>query len=381
MVSNKTNSNNIYNYQHTPNLVVDKSLKLQNGTIINKPIIAYQTYGKLNSAKSNAILICHALTGDQYAAGIHPITLKKGWWNDMIGKGKVFDTNSYYIICTNVLGGCMGTTGPKSKNPKTGEYFGNNFPEVSIKDMVALQKKLIDYLNIKKLLCVVGGSMGGMQVLEWATTYPDYVKLAIPIATSYRHTAQNIAFHEVGRQAIKNDPNWSGGDYIKNAKTPEKGLAAARMVAHITYMSEKSLSNKFGRNKKNLNPLSEIFEGSFEVENYLQYQGSSFVSRFDANSYLHLTRCMDQFDLSEKYEGKLEKVFKNNTCKWLIISFNSDWLFPTSESKQLVSALNANACNVSFVEIESDRGHDSFLLHIPRLYNIIRGFLIGAKLK
>ena len=299
----------------------------------------------------------------------------------MIGKGKVFDTNSYFVICTNVLGGCMGTTGPKSVDPLVQEYYGNNFPEISIQDMVNLQKKLIDYLEIKKLLCVAGGSMGGMQVLEWATKYPERVKLAIPIATSYRHTAQNIAFHEVGRQAIKNDPNWLDGNYIKKNVSPEKGLSAARMVAHITYMSEKSLSNKFGRNKKNSNPLAKIFEGNFEVENYLQYQGSSFVSRFDANSYLHLTRSMDRFDLSENFQGELEKVFKNNTCKWLIISFNSDWLFPTSESKQLVNALNANACNVSFVEIESDRGHDSFLLQVPRLYSILRGFLIGAKFK
>ena len=381
MVTNKTNSNNIYNFEHTPNLVFDTSLKLENGSVLNKPTIAYQTYGELNHNKSNAILICHALTGDQYAAGTHPITLKLGWWNDMIGKDKVFDTNSYFIICTNVLGGCMGSTGPKSINPDNNNYFGNDFPEIAIQDMVNLQKKLIDHLGIEKLLCVVGGSMGGMQVLEWATKYSERVKLAIPIATSYRHTAQNIAFHEVGRQAIKNDTNWLNGDYIKNNTSPEKGLAAARMVAHITYMSEKSLSKKFGRNKKNVNPLSKIFEGSFEVENYLQYQGSSFVSRFDANSYLHLTRSMDRFDLSEKFNGNLEKVFKSNPCKWLIISFNSDWLFPTSESKRLVNALNANACNVSFVEIESDRGHDSFLLQIPRLYNILRGFLIGAKFK
>ena len=215
MVSNKTNFKSIYNFEHIPNLILDKSLKLQSGTVIKKPTIAYQTYGKLNKNKSNAILICHALTGDQYAAGTHPITLKKGWWNDMIGKGKVFDTNLYYVICTNVLGGCMGTTGPKSINPENNEYFQNKFPEISIQDMVALQKKLIDYLNIQKLLCVVGGSMGGMQVLEWATKYSDKVQLAIPIATSYRHTAQNIAFHEVGRQAIKNDPNWTNGNLYK----------------------------------------------------------------------------------------------------------------------------------------------------------------------
>ncbi len=379
MTSNKIQSKNIYNFKHTPNFILNKKFKLENGKFLNSLNIAYKTYGKLNKKKSNAILVCHALTGDQYASGTNPITNKKGWWNDLIGKRKVFDTNSYYIISCNVLGGCMGTTGPKSINSEINSFYGLDFPEISIKDMVNLQKELIDYLGIEKLFCVVGGSMGGMQVLEWGTTFPERVNLAIPIATSYRHTAQNIALHEVGRQAIQNDLNWNSGNYIKNDVSPEKGLAAARMIAHITYMSEKSLSIKFGRNKKN-NPLSQIFEGSFEVENYLQYQGSSFVKRFDANSYLYLTRSMDRFDLSEKYNGNLNGAFRNNKCKWLIISFTSDWLFPTSESRQLVSALNANACNVSFVEIESDRGHDSFLLSIPRLYNILKGFLIGAKL-
>ena len=381
MTTNKSYYKNIYNYEHTPNLVLNKSFKLQNGKMLQKANIAYQTYGKLNKEKSNAILICHALTGDQYASGINPITKKKGWWHDMIGKGKVFDTNSYYIICSNVLGGCMGTSGPKSINPLSKTFYGINFPEISIKDMVKLQYELIKFLGIKKLFCVVGGSMGGMQVLEWGINYPEKVKLAIPIATSFRHTAQNIALHEVGRQAIKNDFNWIEGNYINKKVVPEKGLSAARMVAHITYMSEKSLSTKFGRNKRGFNNISKIFAGNFEVESYLQYQGSSFVNRFDANSYLYLTKSMDRFDLSEKYNGKLESVFKNNTCKWLIISFTSDWLFPTSESRHIVSALNSNACKVSFVEIESDRGHDSFLLKVPRLYKILRGFLIGGKLQ
>ncbi len=379
MASNKSNSNNIYNFKHTPNLTINTNLKLESGKFIKNPSIAYKAYGKLNKNKSNAILICHALTGDQYAADQNPVTKKKGWWYDLIGKGKVFDTNLYYVICSNVLGGCMGTSGPKSINPKSKKPYGIKFPDISIKDMVCLQKKLIDYLGIERLFCVVGGSMGGMQVLEWGINYPEKVKLAIPIATSYRHTAQNIALHEVGRQAIKNDISWMNGNYIKKNKTPEKGLSAARMVAHISYMSEKSLTSKFGRSKKNYTPLPQIFDGNFEVENYLQYQGSSFVKRFDANSYLYLTKSMDRFDLSEKYNGKLENAFIKNSCKWLIISFTSDWLFPTSESKQLVSALNANACNVSFVEIASDRGHDSFLLKVPRLYNILKGFLIGAK--
>ena len=380
MATNKSNYKNIYNFEHTPNFVLNKSFKLQNGKVLKKANIAYQTYGKLNKEKSNAILICHALTGDQYAAGTNPVTKRKGWWNDMIGKGKVFDTNSFYIICSNVLGGCMGTLGPKSVNQENKSVYGINFPEISIKDMVKLQSELINYLGIAKLFCVVGGSMGGMQVLEWGISYPEKVKLAIPIATSFRHTAQNIALHEVGRQAIKNDLNWLNGSYINKKVVPEKGLSAARMVAHITYMSEKALSTKFGRNKKDFNDISKIFEGNFEVESYLQYQGSSFVNRFDANSYLYLTKSMDKFDLSEEYNGKLEKAFNKNSCKWLIISFTSDWLFPTSESRQIVSALNANACKVSFVEIDSDRGHDSFLLKVPRLYNILKGFLIGGNL-
>ena len=248
----KTNGNNIYQFKHTPCFTVNKSFKLQNGKSILKPIVAYQTYGKLNKEKSNAILICHALTGDQYVAGINPVTKKKGWWHDMIGKGKVFDTRLYYIICCNVLGGCMGTTGPKSIDPKTNKVYGLTFPNISIKDMVFLQKELVSHLGIDKLFCVVGGSMGGMQALEWGVSFPEKVSLVIPVATSYRHTAQNIALHEVGRQAIKNDLNWQKGEYIKASNSPEKGLAAARMVAHITYMSEKSLSNKFGRNKKSL---------------------------------------------------------------------------------------------------------------------------------
>ena len=377
MVSSK-NINNIYNFTHHPTLKLSKSLKLENGDLLINPQIAYQIYGKLNKKKSNAILVCHALTGDQYASGVNPVTGKKGWWSNLIGKNKVFDTNKYFIICSNVLGGCMGTTGPKSINPNNNKYYGVSFPEITIKDMVNLQKELIDYLNIDKLLCVVGGSMGGMQVLEWGINFPDRVKLLIPIATSHKHTAQNIAFHEVGRQAIRTDPRWNSGNYNDFNTFPSKGLASARMIAHITYMSEKSFSLKFGRVKKE-NSLSKIFEGNYEVENYLQYQGISFVRRFDANSYMYLTRAMDSFDLSEKYNGKLEHAFKYNISKWLLISFSSDWLFPTSESKEIVSALTTNACNVSFVEIESDRGHDSFLLKVPRLYKILQGFLKGAE--
>ena len=378
MVSYKNNMNSIYNFTHTPNIKIPTRFKLENGKEVDNPQIAYKTYGKLNKDKSNAILVCHALTGDQYAAGINPITGKKGWWSNLIGKRKVLDTNKYFVICSNVLGGCMGTTGPKSSNPKTNSTYCLNFPEISIKDMVNLQVNLINHLNIDKLFCVIGGSMGGMQVLEWGANYSKRVKLLIPIATSFRHTAQNIALHEAGRQAIKADPLWNNGMYKDNRMLPKKGLAAARMIAHITYMSESSLSFKFGRNKKD-ESLAEIFEESFEVENYLQYQGVNFVKRFDPNSYIYLTRTMDRFDLSEKFSGKLERAFKKNISKWLLISFSSDWLFPTSESKLLVNALASNACNVSFVEIDSDRGHDSFLLKIPRLYNILKGFLTGAE--
>ncbi len=375
MVSNKKN---IYSFSHTPKIKLNTKFKLENGKNIINPEIAYRTYGKLNKNKSNGILVCHALTGDQYAAGINPITGKKGWWSNIIGKGKVLDTNKYFIICSNVLGGCMGTTGPKSLNPKSKKPYELKFPEISIGDMVKLQVKLIDFLKIDKLFCVIGGSMGGMQVLEWGANYSKRARLLIPIATSFRHTAQNIALHEAGRQAIRADPYWNNGKYIEKSKLPKKGLSTARMIAHITYMSEKSLSFKFGRNKKD-NTLSKLLEGGFEVEKYLQYQGTNFVKRFDPNSYIYLTRTMDRYDLSEKFNGKLELAFKNNPSKWLLISFTSDWLFPTSESKLLVNALASNACNVSFVEIDSDRGHDSFLLKIPRLYSILSGFLAGAR--
>ena len=380
MVSDKRNINNIYNFSHTPKISLDSIFNLENGKKIINPEIAYKTYGKLNSKKTNAILICHALTGDQYAAGINPITGKKGWWSNLIGKGKVLDTNKYFIICSNVLGGCMGTTGPKSLNPKTKNAYRLNFPDISIGDMVNLQVELIDYLQIERLFCVIGGSMGGMQVLEWGAKHSNRVRTLIPIATSFRHTAQNIALHEAGRQAVKADPLWDNGRYKENNKLPKKGLAAARMIAHITYMSEKSLSFKFGRNKRSKN-LSKIFEGAFEVENYLQYQGKNFVKRFDPNSYIYLTRTMDKFDLSERFNGRLEYAFKKNNSRWLLISFSSDWLFPTSESRLLVEALASNACNVSFVEIDTDRGHDSFLLKIPRLYTILNGFLTGAKVQ
>ncbi len=369
---------NLDEFNHKPLLKINKPFKFTNGHSIPEVTVSYKTFGSLNKKKTNAILICHALTGDQYAAGKHPFTNKKGWWDNMIGPNLVLDTNKYFLICSNVLGGCMGTSGPRSINPNTKKAYGMNFPDVTIKDMVSLQKELVDFLEIEKLFCVIGGSMGGMQVLEWGASYPERVLSLAPIATSFRHTAQNIAFHEVARQAIKTDPNWKEGNYIYNKTEPKHGLSAARMIAHITYMTENSFSSKFGRNRKDKS-LTNIFDGSFEVEDYLQYQGSIFVKRFDANSYLYLTRSMDQFDLSEKYNKRLVKAFKNSSSRWLLVSFSSDWLFPTSESRLIVNALSANAVSVSFVEIESNRGHDSFLLNVPRFHSVLKGFLEGVE--
>lgn len=365
------------NITHNPIITIETPFELKTGFKLNQIKIAYQTYGSLNKNKSNAILLCHALTGDQYVSGVHPISKKPGWWNDLIGPNKVFDTNRYFLICANVLGGCMGTTGPLENNPETGNPYGVSFPEISITDMVDAQKLLVDYLGIEQLFCVIGGSMGGMQVLDWAARYPSKVFSAAPIATSYRHTAQNIAFHEVGRQAIRNDPEWHQGEYISHNTNPILGLGAARMVAHITYMSEGAFSAKFGRERRD-SALSNMFKSSFEVESYLQHQGSNFVDRFDANSYLYITRAMDTFDLSESYKYGLVEAFKNTPCRWLVVSFTSDWLFPTSESKDIVKALNANAADVSFVEISSESGHDSFLLNVPRFHSILKGFLDGA---
>ena len=377
MNKNYTINKMLNDISHNPIVTINSSFKLKTGFKLEQIKIAYQTYGSLNKNKSNAILLCHALTGDQYASGIHPINKKPGWWNELIGPNKVFDTNRYFMICTNVLGGCMGTTGPLDLNPETGNPYGISFPEISISDMVDVQKILVDKLGIEQLFCVIGGSMGGMQVLDWAARYPNKVFSAAPIATSYRHTAQNIAFHEVGRQAIRNDPDWNKGEYIIHNTRPLLGLGAARMVAHITYMSEGAFAAKFGRERRD-SALSNMFKSSFEVESYLQHQGSSFVDRFDANSYLYITRAMDTFDLSESYINGLTEAFHNTPCRWLVVSFTSDWLFPTSESKKIIRALNANAADVSFVEISSESGHDSFLLNVPRFHSVLKGFLDGA---
>ncbi|MDI9349219.1 MAG: homoserine O-acetyltransferase [Candidatus Symbiobacter sp.] len=340
--------------------------------------VAYRTYGHLNAARNNAILVCHALTGDQYVAETHPLTGKPGWWESLIGPGRMLDTNRYFVICSNVLGSCMGTSGPGSLNPQTGQVYGLDFPVITIGDMVRAQKKLIDALGIAQLFAVIGGSMGGMQVLEWAASYPDSVFAAVPIATASRHSAQNIAFHEVGRQAIMADPDWRGGKYQEQGVIPRRGLAVARMAAHVTYMSEGALHEKFGRALQQGDRPSYHFAADFQVESYLHHQGSSFVERFDANSYLYLTRAMDYFDLAAAHGGNLAAAFSGSKTRFCVVSFTSDWLFPTPESRALVKALNAVAGNVSFVEIDSDRGHDSFLLDLPEFDKILQGFIEGC---
>jgi homoserine O-acetyltransferase len=360
-------------------LAQDKALKLTNGSEIKNFPIAYQTYGKLNKEKSNAILICHALTGDQYVASNHPITGKEGWWNFMIGTGKSIDTDKFFVICSNVIGGCMGSFGPKNINEETNKPYGSKFPLVTIHDMVRAQNLLIEHFGIKKLHAVIGGSTGGMQALSWSVLYPHKVKLIIPMATSYRHSPQNIAFHEVGRQAIMADINWCEGNYIAEKKYPANGLSVARMTAHITYLSEKALQKKFGRDLKNAGNFSFSFDSEFQVENYLHHQGSRFVERFDPNSYLYITRAVDYFDLESDFGGNLSGAFvefsKNKNGKFCLIAFSDDWLFPASEAKKLTQSLIACGINASFVVINSEAGHDSFLLESQTLKETINGFI------
>lgn len=356
----------------------DAPLQLDCGSSISEFNMAYCTYGELNADRSNAILICHALTGDQFAASRQPITGKNGWWEQMIGPGKVLDTNLYFVICTNVLGGCMGTTGPKDIDPKTGKPYGLDFPIITIGDMVRAQALLQDYLEIESWFSVVGGSMGGMQALQWASAYPERCFTAIPIACAARHSAQNIAFHEVGRQAVMADPNWQGGAYYASDKQPTAGLAVARMAAHVTYLSEAALHRKFGRNLQDRDSLTYGFDADFQVESYLRYQGINFVDRFDANSYLYITRAMDYFDLAEDHGGSLAAAFEGTKTRFCVVSFTSDWLFPTSENRNIVHALIAAAANVSFVEVDTDKGHDAFLLDTPQMFKTIQGFLASS---
>jgi len=356
----------------------EQPLKLDSGEGLQALTIAWKTFGTLNADKSNAVLLCHALTGDQYAAGVHPVTGKPGWWPFMVGPGLPIDTNRFFVICANVIGGCMGSSGPHEINPATGQPYGLSFPVITIRDMVRAQAMLIDHLGIETLFCVAGGSMGGMQVLQWAASYPERVFAALPLATAARHSAQNIAFHEVGRQAIMADPEWNGGDYITKGTNPRKGLAVARMAAHITYLSEAALHRKFGRNLQDRAALSYRFDADFQVESYLRYQGSAFVDRFDANAYLYITRAMDYFDLAADYGGVLANAFRDTKTRFCVASFTSDWLFPTAEAKKVVHALNAAGANVSFVEFTTDAGHDSFLLDVPEMFQTLRGFIEAA---
>jgi homoserine O-acetyltransferase len=354
-------------------------LALDCGQTLESFSLAYRTYGTLNASRSNAILVCHALTGDQYVAENQPLTGKPGWWPNMVGPGLPIDTNRFYVICSNVLGGCMGSTGPRSPRPD-GRIWGTDFPPITMRDMVRAQNMLIDHLGIDRLFAVIGGSMGGMQALQWAASFPEKVFAAVPIATAAYHSAQNIAFNEVSRQAIFADPDFANGRYWAEGKIPARGLAVARMMAHITYLSEEALTRKFGRKTRaagDTQPAS-FFGEVFEVESYLRHQGSSFVRRFDANSYLTVTRAMDWFDLAAEHDGNLSAAFAGTKTRFCLVSFTSDWLFPTPQSRSIARALNRAAANVSFVEIETDRGHDAFLLDEPDFARTLGGFLSGC---
>ncbi len=359
-------------------------LALECGRTLDAFDIAYRTYGALNASASNAILLCHALTGDQYAAETQPLTGKPGWWDSLVGPGLTIDTDRYYVICSNVLGGCMGSTGPRDRGPD-GRVWGTDFPPITIGDMVRAQQMLVRRLGIARLFAVVGGSMGGMQVLQWAASFPEMVFAAVPIATAAYHSAQNIAFNEVSRQAIAADPDFMGGRYWAEGRTPARGLAVARMMAHITYLSEEALGRKFGRKTRRdaasvpaEGEAASFFGDVFEVESYLRHQGSSFVRRFDANSYLTVTRAMDWFDLAAEHDGDLSAAFAGTKTRFCLVSFTSDWLFPTARSRAVARALNRAAANVSFVEIETDRGHDAFLLDEPDFHRTLAGFLSGC---
>jgi homoserine O-acetyltransferase len=355
----------------------DTALRLDSGALLDPWQIAYETYGTLNAERSNAVLICHALTGDQYVASSNPITSKPGWWSMLVGPGRPVDTNLYYVICANVLGGCLGTTGPASTNPATGQRWGLDLPLVTIKDMVHAQAVLLDHLGIETLFAVIGGSMGGMQVLQWASSYPERVFAALPIATAARHSSQNIAFHEVGRQAVMADPNWCGGRYFEKGVRPSKGLAVARMAAHITYLSDPALHRKFGRNLQDRDAVTFGFDADFQIESYLRHQGMTFVDRFDPNAYLYLTRAMDYFDLGADFGGTLaapscipRPVLRHVLHLRLAVSH-------IREQGDRARA-QCGAANVSFVEVESDRGHDAFLLDEPEMFRTVVGFLTGA---
>ncbi len=352
---------------------------LESGSKLGPITLAYETCGTLNQDKSNVIMVLHALSGDSHMAGYYSEEdTKPGWWEIMVGPGKGIDTNRYFVICSNIIGSCMGSTGPASINPKTGRQFGNDFPVITIGDMVRAQKRLLDHLGIKKILAVVGGSIGGMQVLEWCVRYPEMVVSAIPLATTTRHSALAIAFNEVARQAIMADPNWNMGNYY-SGKKPDLGLAVARMIGHITYLSDESMRHKFGRRLQEKSDFSFDFGADFQVESYLRYQGARFVERFDANSFLYITKAADYFDLKKQNDSNsLVKAFSGVLAKFLIVSFTSDWLYPTYQSKEIVMAMKKNGLDVSFCEIDAQWGHDAFLLSSERLSNLIKGFLEGV---
>ena len=349
-------------------------LKLDSGALLAPVEIAYETSGTLAADRGNALLVCHALTMDQHVAGPNPRTGKPGWWTRVVGPGRPIDTDRFFVVCANVLGSCMGTSGPASTDPATGRPYAMDFPVITIRDMVRAQALLLDHLGVARLAAVVGGSMGGMQALSWAATYPDRVPAAVVIASTARHTAQNIAFHEVGRQAVMADPNWRGGDYY-DGDPPAAGLAVARMAAHITYLSEAGLTEKFGRRLQARERKSFGFDADFQVESYLRHQGLAFTDRFDANSYLYITRAMDYFDLAEEHGGLLAQAFRGTGTRFCLVSFDTDWLYPTAESRSIVQALNAAGAPASFVELSSPYGHDAFLLDSPDLERVIAGFL------
>ena len=364
-----------YKIKNIKQITVTKPLKLDCGQTIKDFPIAYETYGKLNEKKNNAILVFHALTGDQFVTSNNPVTNKEGWWSNAVGPGKAMDTNKYFIVCANVLGGCMGSFGPKDINKENGEPYGLKFPVITIRDMVKAQESLLEHFKIKKLLSVLGGSMGGMQLLQFCALYPDKTFSAVPIASTSSHNAQQIALNELARQAIMADPLWNKGNYYKEEKIPKNGLAVARMVGHITYMSDKGLQERFGRKLQEKKDYKFTFDADFQIESYLRHQGNMFVERFDANSYLYISRAMDYFDLSKQFKNGLVEAFQNHKTRFLIISFSSDWLYPTKNSKDIVIALNASGANVAFAEIKTDKGHDSFLVDEPEFLKTIKGFL------
>lgn len=376
---NFTNNNSV-GLVETQYFSFSEKINLESGIEFGPITVAYETYGKLNDTRTNAILVLHALSGDAHAAGYNSSDDKKpGWWEDMIGPGKAFDTDKFFIICSNILGGCKGTTGPSSINPKTKKPYALDFPMITVEDMVKIQKKLIDHLGIKSLLSVAGGSMGGMQAMEWTISYPEITKSAIIIASTGKLSAQGIAFNEVGRNAIISDPNWNEGNYYDKV-IPARGLAIARMIGHITYLSEESMHKKFGRKLQDKTKLDFGFDINFQVESYLRHQGKSFVDRFDANSYLYITKAMDYFDISQKHSS-LANAFKPSNAKFLVISFSSDWLFPSDQSKEIVKALMKIDKEVTYCDIDTPHGHDAFLLEYKQQAKIIKGFLESVSSK